>query len=144
MNRLRNYVLAAAALAVLAGVFSAPHAIAQIRAALIRDSDNPALQPVVISLNPTFQVPTGKRLIIQYVSWSGTRNLGFVASAGITATTSGQVATHWVPGSTTSFDNIGGKQVWIAADPGTELVLQTGQIGIFAPVILSGYYVNLP
>jgi len=144
MNRFRNYVVAVAALAVLAALFAAPRAIAQIRAALIRDSDNPALQPVVISLTSTFQIPTGKRLIIEYVSWSGTKNLGSVAAAGITAVTSGQEATHWVPGSPTSFNNIGGTKVWIAADPGTELALQTGQIGIFAPVILSGYYVNIP
>ncbi len=144
MNRFRNYVLGLAALAVLAGMFAAPHAIAQIRAALIRDSDNPALQPVVVSLTSTFQIPAGKRLIIEYVSWSGTKNFGSVAAAGITAVTSGQEVTHWVPGSTTSFDNIGGKTVWIAADPGTELTLQMGQIGIFAPVILSGHYVNIP
>ena len=143
MNRFRDYVLAVAALVVLTGMFTAPHAIAQIRAALIRDSDNPAFQPVVISLTSTFQVPAGKRLIIEYVSWSGTQNLGFVAAAGITAVTSGQEATHWIPGSPVTFNNVGGAKVWIAADPNTALTLQTGQLNISAPVILSGHYVNM-
>ena len=70
---------------VLGGVFAKP-LIAQVRATLIRDTDNPALAPfrgrVDYDLCCTNDgrlmttVPAGKRLVIEYISWNSFTSTG--------------------------------------------------------------------
>jgi hypothetical protein len=139
----------AATLVVLTGLghYFAKPLLAQVRAALVRDVDNPALQPVMFPIgdNPqTFHVPAGKRLVIEYVSWRGTVNQGFVVAVGLNVKTNGVEGTHYIPGSPVSGENIGGQKVSIMADPNTDVVYQSaGSIGA-ALVLVSGYYVNIP
>ena len=138
----------AGTLVLLAGLghYFAKPLLAQVRAALVRDSDNPALQPVMFAIgdNPqTFRVPAGKRLVIEYVSWRGTLNKGFVVAAGLDVFTNGVEGTYYVPGSPVSGENVGGQKVWIMADPNTEVTYQSaGAIG--GNLLVSGYYVNIP
>jgi len=77
-NRLLTFAGALALLAVL-GKFYAPPLMAQVKAALVQDVDQPARQPfqatVAININNfTFSpvaIPAGKRLVVDYVSMSG-------------------------------------------------------------------------
>jgi hypothetical protein len=147
MNKFKNYIWMAAGFVVLAAVVSgvtvAPAVAQMVKAALVRDVDNPALQPVAIPLTDTFKVPSGKRLVIEYVSWRGTANQGFVVAAGIATVTNGVSLIHYVPGVPVTGENIGGEKVFIVADPGSTVTYQSaGAIG--SPVVLSGYYVNIP
>src|SRR5271169_6563070 len=138
-------------LAVLGHYYSKP-LLAQARAALVRDSDNPALQPAFIALSgggtypQTYLVPAGKRLVIEYISWRASSgvNSGFVTAQGLFVTSNGLSGTVYLPGSFVSGDNIGGGKVFIMADPNTNVVYQSaGSIGT-APIYLVGYYVNIP
>src|SRR5262249_36263003 len=71
--------------AILGGVFAKP-VLAQVKAALVRDADNPALAPfrgrVDFDLAATNDsrkmttVPAGKRLVIEYVSWNSFTSTG--------------------------------------------------------------------
>ena len=77
-NRLLTFAGALALLAVL-GKFYAPPLMAQVRAALVQDVDQPARAPfqitVPININnfnfTPVAIPAGKRLVIDYVSMSG-------------------------------------------------------------------------
>lgn len=112
---------------------------------LVRDVDNATGQPVAFDLFDTFTVPANKRLIIEYVSWRGSVNQGFISAQGLSLTTSGFTVTHIIPGSQVSGENIGGAKVWFVADPGTTVLLQSSGPSIGdAPVVVSGYYVNVP
>jgi len=83
MNRFKNQILLAAGFAVLAGVITgitAVPAIAQaIKAALVKNVDEPGRVPFQVVLNDvtpgnggcfasTLPVPTGKRLVLQHVN----------------------------------------------------------------------------
>ncbi len=82
MNRLKTNLAVSVVLiltaAVLAGIFAKP-VWAQVRAALVRDVDNPALAPFRADVNFSFlaigdqffltTVPTGKRLVIEHISY---------------------------------------------------------------------------
>jgi hypothetical protein len=67
---------------VMLGLATPREAIAQSRAALVRDVDTPALQPFraqaavsLVALNTqqlVTTVPAGKRLVIEYISWNAT------------------------------------------------------------------------
>jgi len=77
-NRLLTFAGALALLAVL-GKFYAPPLMAQVRAALVQDVDQPARAPFQVTVpininNFTFtpvSIPAGKRLVIDYISMSG-------------------------------------------------------------------------
>ena len=77
-NRLLTFAGALALLAVL-GKFYAPPLMAQVRAALVQDVDQPARAPfqltVPVNINnfnfTPVTIPTGQRLVIDYVSMSG-------------------------------------------------------------------------
>jgi len=77
-NKLLTLAGALALLAVL-GKFYAPPVLAQVRAALVQDVDQPARAPfqvtVPININnfnfTTVTIPTGKRLVVDYISMSG-------------------------------------------------------------------------
>jgi hypothetical protein len=140
-----------ATLAILGHYYSKP-LIAQVRAALVRDSDNPALQPVMIGLSAgggfpqSFHVPAGKRFVIEYMSWraSGGVNAGLITSQAVNVTVNGTTATIYVPGSPVTGENIGGQKVFIVADPDTNVIYQSaGSIGT-QPIYIIGYYVNIP
>ena len=89
MRRRRSVLMVAlviiGGLGILAGMFSAP-VVAQVRAALVRDVDTPALSPfrfgVQYSLTAINEqrllttVPPGKRLVIEYISWWGYSAVG--------------------------------------------------------------------
>ena len=150
MRTMKNKLLTMAAMLVVLtgfGHYFAKPLLAQVRAALVRDVDNPALQPVMFAIgsNPqTFHVPVGKRLVIEYVSWRGTVNQGFIVAVGLDVFTNGVEGTHYIPGSPVSGENIGGQKVRIEADPNTVVTYQSaGSIGD-GTVLVSGYYVNIP
>lgn len=81
MNRSKNLLWVALAAVAMTAVLTAfaPSAIAQIRAAWVRDADAPTLQPfhgaADISMSALNQqalittVPAGKRLVIEHISW---------------------------------------------------------------------------
>ena len=77
-NRLLTFAGALALLAVL-GKFYAPPLMAQVRAALVQDVDQPARAPFQATVtvnannftNTAVSIPSGKRLVIDYVSLSG-------------------------------------------------------------------------
>jgi hypothetical protein len=77
-NRLLTFAGALALLAVL-GKFYAPPLMAQVKAAMVQDVDQPARQPfqatVPININnftyTPVTIPTGKRLVVDYIAMSG-------------------------------------------------------------------------
>jgi hypothetical protein len=84
MNRAKKYLSVSAVLiltaAIVAAIFAKP-VVAQVRAALVRDIDAPALAPFRASVDFNLAalndqrllttVPAGKRLVIEYISyWS--------------------------------------------------------------------------
>jgi hypothetical protein len=77
-NRLITFAGALALLAVV-GKFYAPPLMAQVRAALVQDVDQPARAPfqvtVPININnftvTPVTIPAGKRLVVDYISMSG-------------------------------------------------------------------------
>ena len=77
-NRLLTFAGALALLAVL-GKFYAPPLMAQVRAAMVQDVDQPARAPfqVTVPINITnftytpVVIPAGKRLVVDYISMSG-------------------------------------------------------------------------
>lgn len=148
-NKLLTWAGTLAMLTILGHYYSKP-LLAQVRAALVRDSDNPALQPAFIGLSSggsfpqAFHVPTGKRLVIEYMSWRGSANAGYVTAQGVDVFSNGIEGTVYVPGSPVSGENIGGAKVFIMADPNTDVTYQSaGSIGR-APIYLVGYFVNIP
>ena len=88
MKKWKSLFWVCSACLALAGVVNvvSPGAIAQVRAALVRDVDNPALQPFRGNLGYTLNsinqqalvttVPAGKRLVIEHISWIGTGSPG--------------------------------------------------------------------
>jgi hypothetical protein len=144
----------------LIGVFAKP-VWAQVRAALVRDADNPALAPFTASASFNFNalntqalvttVPAGKRLVIEHVSFvSGGQSSNQVVYAGLRSAQFGTVvlvlpinAPHVsvTPGLTLQdgalpvkayFDS--GQDVWVSAS-------YTGGTRDFT-MYLSGYYIT--
>jgi hypothetical protein len=88
MNRSKRILwgaLAALVVTILAGSLG-PSAMAQVRAALVRNVDTPALQPFQATLGINFAfineqrlvttVPAGKRLVIDHISYNATMPVG--------------------------------------------------------------------
>jgi hypothetical protein len=113
MRKLKNCFLMAAGLVagvIVSGILTDSPSLAQVRAALVRDTDNPALQPARILISLTDHatgfavaeaapVPAGKRLVIEsamvilqsfgandpqfdrvYAIWLGTSTSGYLAT----------------------------------------------------------------
>ena len=136
----------------------------------VRDVANPALQPFqhsgIVAIHDTFAggsatftVPAGKRLVIEYASFSYTLSTGDITgvSVGVETANSNQFPVdHQIPVLYKVLDLIGlsvmrfagGTPVRLYADPGSEVILRVGRnhgtgqdIGT---VSISGYFVNLP
>jgi hypothetical protein len=121
-----------------------------------RDFDNPARQPFQYTLSPssgssssasdTYQVPAGKRLVIEYYSAQLTQYpSGGYAYMYLTTTVNGQLAYYKVipPQATTVPTN---QMTRIYADPGSTvaaLVTQSSGTSCGGTLILSGYFVNV-
>jgi hypothetical protein len=86
-SKSKHLVLATTGLSIviMLGLVAPREAVAQTRAALVRDIDTPALQPFrsqtsfsLTALNTQLlvtTVPAGKRLVLEYISWNAT-NVG--------------------------------------------------------------------
>ena len=121
-----------------------------------RDFDNPARQPFQYTLSPSsgssstatdcYQVPAGKRLVIEYYSAQLTQYpSGGYAYMYLATTANGQLAYYKVipPSSTTVPLN---QLTRIYADPGSTVaaqVVQSSGTSSGGTVILSGYFVNV-
>jgi hypothetical protein len=152
-----------AMLAVVASLVPAS-AVAQVRAALVRDVDSPALQPFRshIDVNFTFTneqrlvttVPAGKRLVIEHVSYSATMPVGTqVVFGGIR---SPEFGTFWQilginPPHTSASPSFvlqdGAQPIRQYFEPNEEVWLSVSTSnsvpGRSIQVIVSGYFVNL-
>ncbi len=149
-NKLLTWAGMLATLVVVGHYYSQP-LLAQARAALVRDSDNAALQPVMLLLSSggiypqTFHVPPGKRLVMEYLSWRAAGvNAGLVTAQGLFLTTNGTSGVFYLPGSPVTGENIGGGRIFLIADPDTDVVYQSaGSIGT-QPILVSGHFVSVP
>jgi len=142
---------------------------AQTRPALVRDADNPALQPFreVISASlsssetskfvngPT--VPAGKRLVIENASvWAFTSTSDFVTGIWLTVPGATPLTFTMLDPADTERKPVGGgsaiaaynRPVRLYFNPGEQLQLNVFVDGTTGPrtvnVYLNGYYVNLP
>lgn len=122
-----------------------------------RDFDNPARQPFQYTLSPnsgasssataSYQVPAGKRLVIEYYSAQLTQYpSGGYAYMYLTTTVHGNTAYYKVIpplASTTPLNQL----TRLYADPGSMVTAQVTQSNGSSSggiVILSGYFVNVP
>jgi hypothetical protein len=130
---------------------------------LVRDLDNPARQPINAGTECNllegctafiFTVPSGKRLVIEYVSIDADMPVGQVTLFSIETTAGGKQLIHRLPQTppAVKFGGEGranmGQQVRLYADPGTRVVvngirneLVGGWVYNFT---LSGYLVDAP
>jgi len=155
-NKLLTLAGTLAVLAVL-GHFYAKPLLAQVRAALVQDVDNPARHPFYLELdatpggNSTYTVPSGQRVIIEFISqsidvgqpFSGTAESIFFLM--IQPPNHGPTQYHSLyatfPG------RLGGMQtpVRIYVDPGATLTTGGFEQGnSFTQTFMSGYTVTLP
>ena len=147
--------------------------IAPNQLVLVRDLDNPARQPVQArascTINPgsstpagntcestIFDVPSGKRLVIEYASMQlEFITIGKLMSLDITTTLGGNPVSHSFPLSSPAVGAAGGgglarlgQQVRIYADPGTAVMVtgvRTELTGTsFCRFTISGYLVDVP
>lgn len=153
----------------LCGLAVSPPTLAQTRPALVRDADNPALQPFRELINANLlstentkfvngpTVPAGKRLVIENASvWAYTSLSDFVT--GIWLTVPGATPPTFVllDPADTERKPIGGgsavaaynRTVKLYYNPGEQVQLNVFVDGSAGPrivnVYLNGYYVNLP
>jgi hypothetical protein len=107
MKRWKNALWIAAATLGLTALISSvsPDPLAQVRAALVRDVDTPALQPFRASVEYSLAfindqrlittVPAGKRLVIDYISWTATNPTGQqLVFAGLRTSQFGTFVSH--------------------------------------------------
>jgi len=132
---------------------------------MVRDLDNPALQPIQASGLCTAQepnggcaveiytVPEGKRLVIEFVSMLAVVPSGQQASLDIGTKVNGQFSHFHIPysqpalgGSAVAVTNIA-QQLRIYADPGTTVGVNcasTSSKGATFDISFAGYLVNIP
>ncbi len=168
MRKLRNFLLAAAGLAIVALAMSsagAGPAVAQlVEATLVRAADNPARQPFQAQTagrifgtgffsSVIAGVPAGKRLAIEYVSAS-MADLGFSEFIlEVDAVQNGASVRHLVPIAQQTqagrlVNHIAGQPVRIYADPGTNVTVAVTRVGFTSAaadvdVAVSGHLVDL-
>ena len=141
--------------------------VANLGSAILRvqDVDHPARQPVQAhAICPDdgfrcpldlYEVPAGKRLVIEYVSFRALIPVGQVAELEISTVVSGQTGLYLLPMTQPSVNTSGGiprtsvaQQVRLYADPGTKVRFEgmrnsdTGPQAYFYS--FSGYLVNVP
>lgn len=167
MQASRTRLVIAAALIVALGIVAlvARPAMAQLRAALVKDVDNPARQPFAAGAFPSFSgrlaaesfltVPAGKRGVIEHVSCVNVLDASnnFVRLQ-VDVTTDGNLNSHQFVHSNVG-PSIGDLEVWsfsqpvrVYADPGTEVELNVfRRVGTGSGNVecyISGHYVDLP
>ena len=123
---------------------------------LVRDPDNPARQPFVatlLSVNPNtsfFTVPSGKRLVIEYVSGQGTLPAGDkLLFVRLQVETQGSIVLHrFLPVLTGTEGNVDvflvSQQTRLYADPGSTVILSGPPANVIFSVTVSGYLVDVP
>jgi len=169
MTKLRNTLLAAFGLVVLNTVVvlyttrtthaaGGPVVVQVTGTASTEDVNNPAIQPVQFSLLPSstssntnavyFQVPTGKRLVIDYIS-SQAQDLGGGAAAMTLGTTVNGQFVSYIVYVNKADTNAVNTPVSITADPGS-FVQAFAFNAAHTPascgglISISGHYVNVP
>jgi hypothetical protein len=136
-----------ALVAVLGTYYAAPAIAQSVKAALIRDVDNPALNPFQTTITSVsgFIAPAHQRLVIEYVGYSEPDTEGPIQ---IVTTVNGVQVAHSVPHDTSESYNgfrYSGRTVRIYADPGTQVGYNdTSSNGANIRVSISGYLVNVP
>jgi hypothetical protein len=152
-NRLLTFAGALALLAVLGHVYAKP-LLAQVRAALVQNVDEPGRNPIALASGSVtgddffFTVPTGKRYVIETFSGVCDTPADFPLTAiGINANginAFAQPFLYFVPTAST--------KRWIAhtttrlyADPGSKITIFTNSSG-FQPCFywVAGYSINVP
>lgn len=176
MDKFRNYLLPAAGLLTLVLVLSfanVPSVVSDklqnvmvvnpmTKPAAVRDVENPSRQPfqkhVEILVRPgesagtrALPVPTGKRLVIEYVSGFGnslpSRLIPFLK---VTTTVDGNAVSHYVVGNPLTVGGfIVSQQVRLYADPNTRVSILAARPDASdqeakADVSISGYVVDVP
>jgi hypothetical protein len=155
-NKLLSVAGALALLAVL-GHFYAKPLLAQVRAALIQNIDEPARNPIGFSDNNAgaedfWKVPAAKRYVIeQYTAFCETSSTGQLTSAEISVFTGGARVSATTP-AFVSFTISDGNVVWAAsattrlyADPSSTItIIGVGNPSPNCSFQMSGYSVNLP
>ena len=155
-NRLLTLAGALALLATL-GHFYAKPLLAQVRAALIQNVDEPARNPFSLSDNNVgsedfWRVPLGKRYVIeQYTAYCQTSSTGQVTSSAISVTKGGNHNSATTP-AFLSYTISDGNIVWAAsgttrlyADPDSQLTISgVGNSISNCTFEISGYFINLP
>lgn len=149
-----RWVTLAAALALVAvvGKLAAVPAIAQVvRAALVRDVDNPARNAVQFELYAAgandYIVPAGKTLVIEDVDFQ--TPYGNAGTFGIVTSLNGNTLIHWfapvgysASGIATGGSWFGGRTTRIYAGAGTRVYIQTnGSVGT-GELNFSGYLLD--
>jgi hypothetical protein len=168
VNRSKTYIAIAAAFAALAALahFTAKPLLAQVKAALIQNVDEPGRNPFSeeFDLSPTLPgctldycdlpgtlvVPAGKRLVITNITGQAVTSNGLGANVELITRPSG--ATLWLPatiafqGGSTYVINLNLQlQSYYEAGQKIELFLSTSGtfVDVGTSVTVSGYYVNL-
>lgn len=170
MKNWKNVVWMAAgvaALGIIGGMVGGP-AVAQIRAALVRDVDNPALQPFRTQIAVTLLaadssktvngpvVPAGKRLVIENASiWGLTQNADFVSGVWLTVPGANPATFTMLDPASTEKKVVSGstniyaynRPVRLYYEPGETVQAQVFTEGASAGktvnIYLNGYLVNL-
>ena len=149
-----KFLAVAAPLALVAtlGHFYGKPLVAQVRAALVRDVDNPARNALQFYLYvggtvTTYHVPVGKILVIEDVSILTEYNI--TGTFGISTTVKGVAVTHWFSpggyvstGVATGGSFFGGRPTRIYADPGTDVFIQSAGAVLNGECAFSGYLLD--
>jgi hypothetical protein len=158
-----------AGVVIIGGLFTVPGVAQAVRAALVRDVDNPALDPVrtpfVVSLQTTegfkvvdgLVVPAGKRLVIENASvWTFTSGADRITGVWLRPKVNPQLVYILLDPAANEFRTISGNFTVAAYNrplrayfnPGEQLTVEVyadGNTGSkSANVYLQGYYVNVP
>jgi hypothetical protein len=173
MNRWKAFVWMAAgllaALLIIGGLVSIPAVAQAVRAALVRDVDNPALEPVrtpfVVGLQPNegvkvvdgLIVPAGKRLVIENASvWTFTTGADRITGVWLRPKVNNQLVYILLDPAASEFRTISGgatvaaynRPLRVYFNPGEQLTVEVYADGSSnfksANVYLQGYYVTLP
>lgn len=151
-NRLMTMAGGLVLLAVL-GKFVAAPAVAQVRAALIRDIDNPARNAVQFQLfsqngSTSYLVPAGKTLVIEDVAF--TTPYSNAGTFGIVTTLKGTMLVHYfapvgysASANATNGSWFGGRTTRLYADEGTQVYVQTNGSVSGGQLVISGYLLDV-
>jgi hypothetical protein len=133
------------------GLLTAPRVIAAVKAALVRDLDNPARNAVQFAFYNSganvYHVPAGKILVIEYVSFKTVYNTP--GTYALVTTVKGVTVGHYFSpnsfigvGNATGGDWFLGTTVRIYADPGTDVTISTYASAASGDGAFSGYLID--